>query len=165
MFAGHLRQGGVQSCGCLQRDSRFKHGHSDTKLYWVWAAMIQRCTNPKNEHYADYGGRGIFVTERWLLFENFFADMGEPADGMTLEREDNDGPYSPDNCSWRSRVHQNQNTRRNREITVGGKTECLQHWLRHFGICSDTFYKRVASGMTEEEALTRPKKTWKAAGS
>lgn len=125
--------------------------------------MIQRCTNPNNEHYADYGGRGIFVAERWLQFENFLSDMGEPPDGATLERRENDGPYSRENCVWSSRTEQNRNTRRNRMVKVGDRTACLQHWLKKFGICSDTFYKRVASGMTEEEALTRPKKTWKAA--
>ena len=79
--------------------------------------MIARCTSPTHPRYADWGGRGITVCERWLKFENFLADMGEkPARGMSLERLDNDKGYGPGNCEWVTPVIQGRN-KRNTKLT------------------------------------------------
>jgi hypothetical protein len=75
--------------------------------------MLARCSNPENEQWADYGGRGIAVCERWRSFGNFLADMGvRPDSKLTLERRDNDGDYEPDNCYWADRVTQLRNRRK-----------------------------------------------------
>ena len=106
---GTLRNGRTLSCGCLQRETARKHGMEGTRIYGVWADMKQRCQNPKHAAFADYGGRGISVCERWQSFENFFADMSEAPEGLTLDRIDNDGNYEPGNCRWADWSTQNLN--------------------------------------------------------
>lgn len=113
---GSLTSGRTQSCGCIRSEvvsKAFKtHGMYGTPTYKVWHNMLQRCTNPNNTRYADWGGRGIKVCERWSIFENFFADMGVRPEGLTIDRIDNDGDYCPTNCKWSNQSEQTLNSRR-----------------------------------------------------
>lgn len=121
---------GTRSCGCLYRESARALGYSRTKhggavgltrgekrdpRYFVWVAMIQRCTNPNNKRFADYGGRGIRVCDRWReSFEHFIEDMGPRPAGpgtISIERKDNDGSYEPSNCVWATAREQKLNQR------------------------------------------------------
>lgn len=105
-------------------DAKLTHGHSvSTKspTYVAWDNMIQRCTNPNRPDYKNYGGRGIEVCDRWLdSFENFLSDMGEKPEGLTLDREDNDGDYEPGNCRWANWFQQSATRRKGNQYFQNG---------------------------------------------
>ena len=96
-----------------------KHGMSYTPIYGIWNAMVQRCYNLNHIRYEDYGGRGILVCARWHLFNNFYDDMGDRPEGLTLERINNDGNYEPGNCKWATRVEQQSNRRLQKPMSCG----------------------------------------------
>ena len=159
---GNLRSGMTQSCGCLVKEHigqvRRTHGLSHTPEHNIWCLMRARCTNPKRSGFVRYGARGITVCERWNhSFQNFLADMGKrPTPQHTLERKDNDGPYSPENCVWASLHTQARNRRNNRYITLDGTTKCLVEWLAIKGIRTSTYTERRCRGWSAERALTTP---------
>jgi hypothetical protein len=108
-----LRTGLSTSCGCLWRETITKHGMWARPEYKVWAAMIQRCHNPRVKPYANYGGRGIQVCDRWRRsFVAFLRDVGRrPSPDLTLDRIDNDGNYEPGNVRWATWTEQAHNKR------------------------------------------------------
>lgn len=127
-----LKNGRVKSCGChpIGR-AAMKEGTSyRTPEYNAWAAMLARCRNPKNKKYYLYGGRGVSVCERWLVFKNFLADVGlRPSDQHSLDRyPDKDGNYEPNNFRWATIDEQNRNTNRNVYLEYEGRLMVLQDW-------------------------------------
>ena len=117
-------RGKTQSCGCFNAEVRClphrrTHGHAgkgrNTKTYRVWWAAKQRCFDPKNISYLDYGGRGISMCDEWRYsFETFLHDMGECPSGLQIDRINNDGDYEPGNCRWATRSQQAFNRRTKR---------------------------------------------------
>jgi len=122
-IAGNLRSGSTTSCGCNRkaaiRQKAVKHGKKYTRAYSVWNSMKDRCCNANSPSWPDYGGCGITVCDRWMEFTPFYEDMGDPPDGMSLDRIDGRKGYSPDNCRWATLFTQNQNRRLSRRNKVG----------------------------------------------
>lgn len=131
------------------------HGKSRTQLYAVWQAAKQRCINPKDPAYGRYGARGIYVCERWDSFENFIADMGDRPLGATLDRIDNNGPYSPENCRWASRKEQSNNREANVKITHNGVTLTAMQWSEKIGLHINTLLQRYHANWPIEKVLTK----------
>ena len=163
--AGNLASGKSQSCGCLQKEkaseSNTTHGYTiGRKLpteYVVWSSMLKRCSNPNTKQYADYGGRGISVCERWNKFENFIADMGpRPSDQHSIDRRDNDGNYDPTNCRWATMIEQQRHKRSNRIITANGKSMCLVEWAEQLGVKPRTLQARLQKGWADHDAINQP---------
>lgn len=124
----------------------------------TWAAMKNRCKNPSHVAYPRYGGRGIKVCERWAGRKgrlNFIADMGERPPGMTLDRIDPDGDYTPENCRWATPIMQRRNYKNRPLYTAFGRTQGLPEWAEEYGVSYDKIHQRIHRyGWTLEEALT-----------
>lgn len=155
-----LTSGRTQSCGCLKGRPKTHGQTSNGKIsqeYQVWAGMIQRCTNPNEAGFKNYGGRGISVCEAWRQFTGFFKDMGErPSGKHSIDRIDNNGNYCPENCRWATKDEQSSNRRDNRIITFNGEAKPLFLWARAIGITNTSLAERLESAsFTLEEALTK----------
>lgn len=123
------------------------HGQSRTPLYYVWAAMIQRCHLPTNKSFGRYGARGVSVCPEWRQsFTTFAAYVGSRPDGMTLDRINSAGNYEPGNVRWATPTEQARNTRRNHMHTMNGETRCLAEWCELLNEPWTTVKKRVAAG-------------------
>lgn len=111
--------------------------------YWVWADMKGRCQNPAHRSFANYGGRGIYVCDRWQTFSQFAVDMLPRPEGGMLDRIDNDGPYSPENCRWASRQEQNSNRRNCIYVEHSGEQVTLKEYCRREGVAYRAIVKRI----------------------
>ncbi|HDY88064.1 MAG TPA: hypothetical protein ENH82_08135 [bacterium] len=157
-----LKRGRSKSCGCLRKETTSKnrktHGKAATPIYRVWQGIKRRCYCKKSLDYKYYGERNIYVCKQWKdSFETFYSDMGDiPFKGATIERKDNNGPYSPSNCKWATLKEQANNKRSNRMITINGKTKTLVQWRSIFNRNRHTFYDRIKLGWSEEKALLTP---------
>ena len=157
-----LLSGNTQSCRCLDTEMTIarttKHGMSHSSPeYYIWKTMRQRCNNPNNGAYKEYGGRGVKVCKRWDKFESFYKDMGQrPSSKHQIERLDNDGDYEPSNCVWATQLAQANNKRNTLYITFRGVTKPISDWAREVGIQKTTIRARIFNYKWDvERALTK----------
>lgn len=165
-----LRSGNVKSCGCLHREKAreqqlelakkaVKHGKYKTPEYSIWANIKNRCLNPKDNAFRHYGARGVTVCDRWNeSFDTFYADMGpRPSPKHSIDRIDNDGNYSPENCRWATQIVQHNNKRNTRWVTYRGREITWANVHREFAppdMPYSRFVNRMVLGWTVERALT-----------
>lgn len=166
--AQNLKKGKTKSCGCLNselsRSRRLIHSgtinRTRERLYDIWRAMKERCYNPQNISYPNYGGRGIQVCNCWKSdfseFKKWALENGY-SDKMSIDRVDTNGNYEPSNCRWATRKQQNNNTRHNTMIYAFGKTLTLSQWSDETGISAGVISARIKRlKWNVEDALTRP---------
>lgn len=162
-----LRRGITTSCGCYRRSIAKEvgkkiatHGMRGTPEYNVWDAMLRRCKNKTHPEFKNYGERGIQVCERWRKFENFFEDMGKrPSDDHSIDREDNNGNYEPENCRWAIATTQQQNRRNNHVVTAFGRTGALSSFFERGSYCNEyqrAVYRINRFGWSAERAIATP---------
>jgi hypothetical protein len=141
-----LKSGGTKSCGCMQH--KRTHGMTGTAEYRAWLSMWNRCTNPTDIAYSDYGARGIRICDRWKKFENFFADLGlKPEPSYRLDRRKNEGNYTPNNCHWVTAADSNRNTRSTLRVTYLGRKMCLKEAASLAGVAYTTARYRFHKGL------------------
>ena len=154
----HLVRGKTTSCGCYAREfhaaKKTTHGLSKSPLYKTWASMMNRCNNPKDPRYKDYGERGIKVCIEWSDIKRFISDMGIRPINTTLDRKNYDGDYSADNCHWATPKEQQNNMRVNHIIEHQGETLNVTQWAEILGINKSTLAKRLSRGWSVERAFT-----------
>ena len=127
-------------------------------LYCVWQSMRDRCSNPRAKSFPDYGGRGIRVCERWQnSYADFASDMGPRPDGWSIDRVDNDGDYTPDNCRWADRRTQQRNQRRAVYVEIEGTRYRAIELAEANGLKTATVVSRAARGLPLSDVV-RPEK-------
>lgn len=151
-FKNNVTSGKVKSCSChknrLAKENHLKHGMHGTKIYAVWASMIQRCCNPKNKSFHNYGGRSIQVCIAWQSsFEQFYKDVGNrPTPAHTLDRIDNSSNYEPDNIKWSLVDEQANNKRTNHLIEYNDEKLTMSQAARKFNISYSKLKRRIYKG-------------------
>lgn len=150
-----IRYGRTTSCGCYAKSKVTKHGMADTSSHVAWSSMRQRCTTETHKQYHNYGGRGIKVCDRWMdSYENFLSDMGiRPTKKHSLDRIDNNGDYTPDNCRWATSEQQLNNRRVSRFIELDGIKLTVAQWSRKLNITESKIHHRLRTGKTPKECL------------
>lgn len=158
IYVSSLTTGVTQSCGCIRVEGMVarctKHNKAHTLIYSLWQSMKDRCCNPQNAYYKDYGGRGIYVAPPWLDFNVFYKDMGDRPPQRSLGRIDNDGPYCKENCRWETSKEQANNTRMTVRLTYKGETKTLHEWAEELDIHPGTIQSRLVRGRTMDEVFS-----------
>lgn len=154
---------------CAARRRNLRHGMSRSRLYRIFNNMHSRVAGEDEAGKTYYLARGITVCDAWSTFDPFmaWALANGYDDTLTLDRIDNDGNYSPENCRWVSHTENCRNTRRNRMVSAFGRTQCLAAWAEELGMAQGTLHSRVIRrGMTIEEAIawTPPRRNRSAGG-
>lgn len=148
------------SCGCTIVPSHTTHGwiRDCPSEYKAWWSLIRRCTDPEDEGYHRYGGRGISVCDRWLGehgVAQFIADMGlRPGRGYSIERKNNNGNYEPTNCVWATAKQQANNRRTTVFVTIDGISRPASYYYERIGLTARAFHMRRYHGWSDEKAAT-----------
>ena len=152
----------VKSCGCYIQEKSTTHGMSKHPLYDIWIHMVERCANKKSKDYKLYGKRGITVSKNWMDINKFIKDMHpKPKGKYSIDRRNNNGPYSKDNCYWATDSEQANNKRTSRLIVFNNKRQTLKQWSQELGIKYLTLKNRLdISNMSIQTAFTRPIGRW-----
>lgn len=166
-----LKSGNSKSCGCYRKqitiERNTKHGFSrrgenGTSIYHVWRSMKDRCLNPNNAQYVNYGGRGIKICKAWeqsfISFKDWAFANGYHV-GLTIDRINNDGNYEPSNCRWVDYYVQANNSRQCRFVTINGQTHTLKQWCKLLEVPYSTVMNRMQRNkkLSYEDALLIPK--------
>jgi hypothetical protein len=139
------------------RAANTTHGLTSSPEHRIWIDMRRRCHRPQRPDYHRYGGRGIVVCDRWRNdFAAFYADMGPRPEGHTLERKDNDGPYSPDNCKWVPRHEQDHNRRTSHFVVIDGVRMTSSAAAASAGLSPSLVLDRLKRGWSSSELLIPP---------
>jgi len=146
---------------------KLTHGQSrrrtgQTRAYQTWRSMLKRCLSPNDKQYKNYGGRGISICEEWKVFQNFFADMGHPPTGMSLDRRDNNSHYRKDNCRWATPKEQANNRRasirhRISYIEINGEKRAIREVEKSLGLSQGALWHRLKSGWSIEKSCSTPR--------
>ena len=158
----HLRSGRIVSCGCRTHEpTSLTHGATGTREHMCWGSMRQRCANPNHKAYKNYGGRGITICPAWDDFAVFLKDMGPSPEGYDLDRIDNNGNYTPENCHWTTRRANMNNRRSCTMLEYLGRTASISIWAEELDLSYAAVVGRLARGWSVELALSTPtKKGW-----
>lgn len=169
VMGSSLKNNRTSNCGCVNASRQaerlkktpinFKYGLCRTKLYSVYYKMIQRCYRENDWAYEWYGARGISVCDYWQEDFKHFYDWAQEngyKEGLTLDRIDVNGDYSPDNCRWVTQKEQCRNTRANAFYTINGVTKNLSAWCEESPIKYETVRYRLKKGWGIERALSEP---------
>lgn len=159
------------SCGCARRDSikkaaeagwkattKFSHPLK-LKLKWLYRNMIKRCHDPRDHRFLDYGGRGISVCSEWRNDRYSFYDWclaNGFKEGVQIDRRNNEGPYSPDNCKFSTQIEQANNTRKNVFLTWQGRTMTIAQWSRELNVRYEAIRHRISRGWSVDRIFTQP---------
>ena len=141
--------------GCINERRRERRSENPERV--SYDAMIDRCFNPNNPRYGRYGGRGISVCDRWVnSFDDFLRDMGPRPEGCSIDRIDNDGDYTPENCRWATSAEQGENRSTTCLIEYDGLTLSHRGWERRMGFSRGTIYNRLKLGWDIDTIMTTP---------
>lgn len=155
VLGSSLRSGGSRSCNKCNLLTG-SHGMCKSKEFSIWTSMKDRCCNPNNPRYKNYGGRGIIVCDSWInSFKNFYSDMGD-SKGLSIDRIDVNGNYELSNCRWSNAKTQARNRTNNIKFTYLNETLCASEWCEKIKMPSSTFFNRLDRGWSIEKIIETP---------
>lgn len=139
--------------GVTEQERKKFYNDRRTPEYLAWDSMLQRCNNPNNIRYPDYGGRSIKVCESWLKFSNFYADMGSRELHTSLDRIDVNGNYCKENCKWSTQKEQYENKRNNKWVELNNKNMLVSQAIKILNTGIGAIYQRINKGVTHQQAI------------